>query len=183
MNNKNVHKKVLTRSDASYVANLINEYAEEIKNVIYSTVSNRNDLIEEAVSDLHLLMCEKIEDIKTHSCPKAWILVSAKRVAQGVIAKARRYSSVVPLDDIVEIADERSIEDEAIFQIWMDEKVPEKLIGRLSKREREVYDKIYVEGKTTKETASDLNISLNAVHNIHKNLRDKIKDDVKRKNF
>lgn len=183
MNRKNVRDNILSNSDRLFVSNLIENNAEYIKRIIHNTLGNvYKYLFDDAISEMHLLMCRKIEELKVHPSPKAWILVSAKRVAQGMIAKDRRHTSV-PLDKAAEVADERNLEDTAIFEIWMDEKIPEKLIRRLSKRERQVYEKIYEEGKTPKETASDLNISLNAVHNIHKNLRDKIKDDVKRKNF
>ncbi len=61
--------------------------------------------------------------------------------------------------------------------------MPKKLIAGLTKRERQVYGKIYIEGKKPKDAAAELNISVNSVHNIHKNLRDKIKNEIKRKNF
>ena len=79
--------------------------------------------------------------------------------------------------------EEKDIFEEAVYEIWLESKVPEKLIANLTKREREVYHKIYIENKKPKEAAKELELSINAVNNIHKNLRDKIKDDVKRKNF
>ena len=180
-NGKNI---VLTKSDARFIADLIERYESSIKNIIYNTLgSEKIYLAEDTISEVYLLMCQKIEILKAHESPKAWVLVAAKRVAQGILAKNRREISTVPLDEVENHLGGTDVFEEAVYEIWLENKVPEKLIANLSKREREVYYKIYIEGKTPKETAEELDISLNAVHNIHKNLKDKIKYDIKRKNF
>ncbi len=145
--------------------------------------AEHRDLAEDAISEFHLLMCEKIEILKAHPSPKGWILVAAKHTAQGMIAKNRKDLSSVSLDEALHKPAETDVFEDTVYEIWLDNKVPEKLIAGLTKRERQVYHEIYIEDKKPKEVAADLNISVNAVHNIHKNLRDKIKDDVEQKNF
>lgn len=184
MNRKNIKNIPLSKSDAEFIADLIYKNENYIKNIVYNTLRYENRyLADDTISELHLLMCRKIEVLKVHTCPKAWIMVAAKRTAQGMIAKHQKDSLSVPIDTELLLSEESDVFETAVYDIWLENKVPEKLISRLSKREREIYHKIYIEGKTTKEIASELNISMNSVQNIHKNLRDKIKDAVKRKDF
>ena len=184
MDDKNINDVILTKSDAQFIADLIERYESNIKNVIYGMLgSNKRYLAEDAISEVYLLMCKKIEVLKAHTCPKAWILVASKHVAQGILTKDRKEISAVPLETVENYIGGADVFEDAVYEIWLENKVSEKLIAKLTKREREVYHKLYIEGKKPKEAASELNISTNAVNNIHKNLRDKIKYDIKTKNF
>jgi len=181
---KNIDDAVLTKSEAQFVADLIERYESNIKNVIYSMLGKDNRyLAEDALSEVYLLMCKKIKPLKDHPCPKAWILVATKYVVQGILTKNRKDIAIVPLEDVENYIGGTDIFEEAVYEIWLENKVPEKLLAKLTKREREVYHKLYIEGKKPNEAASELNISKNAVNNIHKNLRDKIKYDIKTKKF
>lgn len=184
MNKKRKGKIVLTAEDALFIEQLIEQNLKYIKNIIYNTLgANNRYLAEDTINEFFMLMCEKAEILKTHVCPKAWILVAAKHTAQGMINKHKKDSLSVSFDEVSYELGETDVFEDAVYEIWLENKVPEKLIAKLTKREREIYQKIYIENKKPKETAKELNISVNAVHNIHKNLRDKIKDDIKRKKF
>ena len=184
MNTNTRERIVLTKYDALFIERLIEQNSKYINNIIYNTLGADNQyLAKDTISEFHLLMCEKIGTLKTHPSPKGWILVAAKHTAQGMIAKYKKDSLSVSLDEVSYKLGETDIFEDSIYEIWLENKVPEKLIAHLSKREREVYCKIYIDGKKPKVVAKELNISINAVHNIHKNLRDKIKNDIKRKNF
>ena len=184
MNKKDKAIIVLTKDDSLFIEQLIEQNGKYINNIIYNTLGPNNKyLAKDAISELYLLMCEKIDTLRTHPSPKGWILVAARRTAQGMIAKYIKDTLSVSLDDVLYELSETDVFEDAIYEIWLENKVPEKLIAHLTKREREIYCKIYIENKKPKIVAKELKISINAVHNIHKNLRDKIKDDIKRKNF
>lgn len=177
-------KIALTKEESYFIEKLIKDNQKHIKNVIINTLGPENRyLAEDTINELYLLMCKKTDILKTHPCPKAWILVASKHTAQGMISKHKKDLFIVPIE---RLSHERGMDDvfeDAVYEIWLENKVPEKLIAHLTKREREVYLKIYIENKRPKEVAEELDISVNCVNNIHKNLRDKIKDDIKRKNF
>lgn len=184
MNKKIKASVVLTKEDALFIEQLIEQNGKYINNIIFNTLGPNNQyLAKDAVSEFYLLMCEKIDTLRTHPSPKGWILVAAKHTAQGMIAKYKKDSLSVSLDEVSYELGETDVFEDAIYEMWLENKIPEKLIANLTKREREVYCKIYIDNKKPKVVAQELNISVNAVHNIHKNLRDKIKDDIKRKNF
>ncbi len=184
MSEKCESRIVLTQEDACFIEKLIKENLSSIKNTIYNTLGQQYKyLAEDTVNELYLLMCRKIEILKNHDCPKAWLIVASKRVSQGMINKQKREMPTVSPENISRHIGKSDIFEDAVYDIWLENKVPEKLISRLTKREREIYHKIYIENKEPNDIAKELNISASSVRNIHKNLRDKIKDDIKRKNF
>lgn len=184
---KSAHKKdkfALSEEEGQFARNLINEYAKQIKATVYSTLGKENRyLAEDTISEVCLLICEKIDTLKDHTCPKAWILVAARHTAQNIKRKHRMDAFEVSLDEAALHPTDGDVLEEALFNIWMEEKVPEKIIAKLTPREKDIYRKIYIENKTTKEIAEEFNISTGSVRNIHKNLKDKITDYIKRKDF
>ncbi len=184
MNKKRESKIVLTQEDACFIEKLIEENLRHMKNVIYNTLGQEYKyLAEDTINELYLLMCQKINILKAHTCPKAWLLVASKRVSQGMINKQKREMPSIPPEQASRHIGKSDIFEDVVYDIWLEDKVPEKLISHLTKREREIYHKIYIENKKPKDIAKELNITANAVRNIHKNLRDKIKDDIELKNF
>ena len=184
MSEKCESRMVLTENDNCFIEKLIKENLSSIKNTIYNTLGQEyKHLAEDTVSELYLLMCEKIDVLKSHECPRAWLIVASKRVSQGMINKQKREMPTVSPEDISRHIGKSDIFEDAVYDIWLENKVPEKLISRLTQREREIYHKIYIENKKPKDIAKELNITGSTIRNIHKNLRDKIKDGIKEKNF
>jgi len=165
--NNDVDKVSLTKEDALFIAKLIEENKTHIKNVVYSTLGTTyHYLANDTISELYLLLCEKVEILKTHSAPDAWILVAAKRTALGMMAKHRKDLLTVPLVEAVNKGNDSDVCDTALYEVWLENNVPARLIARLTKREQEVYHKIYIEGKKATEVAKELNVSASTVHNI-----------------
>ncbi len=184
MDDKRIDSIRLTKQDAKFIEDLIIQCESHIKNVVYGMLSaDKRYLAEDIISELHLLMCKKVDTLKTHPSPKAWALVAARHVTQGAVAKNRKNANNVPLEEVESYIGTADVFEDAVYEMWLENKVPEKLIAKLSKREREIYQKIYIEEKQPQEVAVELDLSVNAVHNIHKNLRDKIKYDIEQKNF
>ena len=182
MNKKKVKDRPLTTEESIFIEQLLTDNKQYIKNIIYSELGDTYKyLAEDAIHDMYLLMCQKIDVLKAHNCPKAWILIASKRVAQGVMYKNRKDLQSVPLDNITGEADNIDVIEQVVYEIWLENKLPEKLIESLTPREREVYYKLYMEEKSVKETAEELSITANAVYNFNKNLKDKIKNEIKRK--
>lgn len=184
MKRKQNSAKPLSREDVKYIESLLKENENVINTTIYNTLGHTYRAIsEDAIGELCLLMCEKIETLKTHECPKAWLIVSAKFVALGLTRKQNKQTNTLSLDNIIVGTKGTEVFDEVQYAMWLENKAPEKLIATLSKRESEVYRKIYIESKTVKEIAKELDVTENTVRNVHKNLRDKIINAIKRNNF
>lgn len=184
MNKQNGQTQPLSKDDSELLRRLIEENEKTTRKIIYSTLGKLYSYVaEEAIAELYLLACEKIDIIKTYRSPKAWLFVASKLVAQGMIKKHKKDLLAVDYDALTETSSSDDVFEEALFAIWIEDKVPEKLIASLTKREREVYYKLYIEKKSLAEAAEELGVKRNLINNVHRNLRDKIKDSVKRKNF
>ncbi len=183
MNNKQKAIKAMSREEREYAEYLITEYSSLLSNVISNKLGNVYlYLAEECIGELYKLICEKIEIINNHENPKAWLIIAAKNISLETIRKHSNDLSTKPLEDNLNYAT-GNVDEDAIYNIWLENKVPEKLIARLTKRERQVYHKLYIEKKSPKEIAKELNIATSTVRNVNKKLRDKIIKDVKHKNF
>lgn len=174
----------LSHEDVDFVKNVIEENEKYINVTVYNTLGGLYGyLAEEAIGDVYLLACKKVDVLKSHSCPRAWLIVAAKHVSQGLIRKHRTDFMNVELSEAENLKSDDDVAEDAVYEIWLENKIPEKLIGTLTKREREVYAKLYIECKTPKETAAELGVKVTLVNNINKNLKDKIKYAVKRNSF
>ncbi len=177
-------KTPLSEEEARFLRDLVAENQNAIKwSVLKSLDKSHEYLYEDTISDLYVLMCEKIDDLKVHPHPEKWIFVAARLTAMRSLQKSKNHSAVLPLDEVPEPRDKQDLFEDVVYEIWLENNVPEKLLSQLTKREREIYYKIYIEKKKPKDIAQELNVSVNNIRNIHKNIRDKINFSVKEKNF
>lgn len=184
MDKKQNGNRPLTEEEAVFVENLILENSKTIKNIIYNVLGeNFKYLAEDAITEVYLLVCQKIDVLKKHSSPKAWVFVAARYVAQATVRNNKKHENTLSLDEIEERATDLNVEEEAIYKIWLSDKVPEKLIKRLTKGERQVYQKLYVEQKTPKQAAEELGIAPSSIYNFNVCIREKIINAVKHKKF
>ncbi len=184
MNKEQKEKIVLTKAEAQFAEKLLKDNAQQIRAVVCSTLGEENRyLAEDTVNEVCLLICQKIHTLEAHTCPKAWIIVAARNTAQNIKRKHKYDSMAIPFDEIKTKTGHDEVFEDAIYNLWLENKVSEKIIAKLTPREKEIYQKIYIEDKTPKEIAQELDISASSVRNIHKNLKDKINDHIKRKDF
>ena len=174
---------VLTQDESDFLKKLILDNETCLTTIIKNNLGETYKyLTEDAVSELYLLACKKIQKLKTHPCPTKWLFVAAKLTAHTVVKKHRRDANISPLQDIPEQKSNSDVFEDTVYNIWIENQIPEILISQLSKRERQIYYMLYIENKSTKNIADELNISENNVRNINKNLRDKIHHAIKEKN-
>lgn len=184
MNKKQERTAKLSPEDSKFLQALIEANEKVINITIYNALGEQYTyLAEDAVAQLYLLACEKIDVLRAHECPKAWLIVAAKLTAKSIIKKHITELSHVFTADPPELSADDNVFEEAVYSIWLQNKVPEKLIAMLTKREKEVYNKLYIENKTAKQAAAELGTTVNLINNVHKNLRGKIKNAINQKNF
>lgn len=183
MNIKPKNKILLSQADACFIEKLIGDNKTLVKTIIYSTLGQEHkELFEDALNELYLLICEKFQTIKSHPNPKAWLLVAARYTAQGMKSKHIKHQSE-NINKAREISDKMDISEEAVYNIWLENNIPQKLINSLTNREKEIYTLIYIKDKKPKEIAKELGITESSVRNIHKNLKDKITEKIKNRDF
>ena len=184
MRKKSDERILLTLEEARFIDGLIERNRSVLGNIIkFSLGEDFDHLWEDCLSETYLLACRKIDVLKAHENPDGWIINAAKKNAGNMKRNNNKYKSNISIEKLPELPDEQNVFEEAVFNIWMEKKVPSILISRLSKREKEVYELFYIEHKTTDEIAKRLGINVSTVRNIKKNIVDKIKYDIKQKNF
>lgn len=186
MKNTNKRNVVLTERQSMFVIELLESYGNLAKIIAQSTLGNYYSyLLEDCIAELYLLICEKIAIIEKHPNPKAWIIVAAKTTALKLIKKHKKdsLSQSLDLDVASDLIDETDVFEEALYDIWLEEKVPEKIISSLTKRERVIYQKLYIEKKKPKIVAKELGISVSTVWNFNKLIKEKIKNKINHGNF
>lgn len=177
-------QRALTPEESGFIAGLIENQSSLITNVIARVLGDEYDfLLEECISETYLTACNRFEVVKNHESPEAWIIVVAKLTAKRMIQRHNRHKIRTSFEELPEQIDKNDVAEEALYNIWIEEKVPELLISRLSKQEKIVYQKIFIEHKPQKVIAEELDITVNTVSVIKNHLVEKIKYDIKKKNF
>lgn len=157
----------------------------ENKTLIRRTVQNALGseyayLAEEAVAELYLLACEKQSVIEAHPCPRAWLVVAARHVSQGLMKKHQADTLAVPIDEHNVCSAKDSVYNEVLYKTWLENKLPEKLLALLTDKERAVYYAYYVEKKKPKQIAAEQGIPTSSVYGIRNRLKEKIEEKIKK---
>lgn len=167
----------LTETQKTFLETLISENKHYISNTVLNTLGSAfSFLYEDCISELYLLACLKISIAESHPNPDAWIIVCARLTAYTVMQQHRRNAVTAPLEEA--LPDGANVFDEALYNIWLENNAPLKLINTLAARERQVYNLIYIKGTKPEDVAKLLGISHSTVRNIRKQLKDKITDKV-----
>ncbi len=165
----------LTTAESKFLEQLIRDNEKLINAIMFKRLgAYYNALAEDAIGQLYLLACEKIDVLLTHECPKGWLIVSATFISKSIIRRYLRDKRNVPYDDILNTSSGQEIFEESVFHIWIKEGAVEKLLSSLTKRERQVYTKLYIEGKSPAVAAEELDVTLNLIYTTKRNLKRKI---------
>lgn len=176
-----IKQSPLTDSQRAFVENLIGENQRAIYYIIKAALGDvYGYLTDDSVGRLYLLTCEKIKTVESHPCPKAWILVAAKVTALYMIKNNRKDLDSVPLER-ASVAGLDTTYEEALFEIWLQNDVPQKLLNTLTKRETQIYHKLYVENKDTETTAAELGLTVSTVRSFKQLIKDKLTHHINKK--
>lgn len=185
---KNSSEKIPTKRMTQEERAAVEQIAKENQHLIRHTVQKilgqeHRDLVEDCIQTVLLTICEQIDVLRQHMNPIGWIVKTSKNVAYNAIHARKMSGFDETLDETVTADPSQDIVDEVLYDDWVKNDVKEQLLSRLSKREKEVYTLLYIQKLTSTEAAEELHISVSTVRNIHKNLRDRIKTDIKEHNF
>ena len=156
---------VLTKEQRDFIEELLKTNQYIIRYTLRKSLGNKyGHLMEDCIGELCLLMCQKVSVLEAHPTPEAWVVVAAKLVAFSVIKRAKRYAGFIPLERVRMVGTDTTFE-EVLYGIWLQNDTLQKLIERLTKREAQVYNKLYVENKSVETTAKELGLSPSTVRN------------------
>ena len=181
MKKEKTNQSPLTASQRDFVQHLISENQGAVYYTIKSVLGEvYGYLTEDSVGKLYLLVCEKIKVVENHPCPKAWLLVAAKVTALYMIKNNRKDLDLVPLERASSAASDPTYE-EALFEIWLDNNVSQKLLNTLTKREMQIYHKLYVENKDAETAAAELGLNVSTVRSFKQLIKAKLHEHINKK--
>lgn len=184
MGTKNTSSGCLTSEEAAQLERIIMARIHIIRYTIMKIFGVKYQyLADDCISEVVLLACKKGRILLDHSNPGGWLVNASKNIAYNMMRKHQKEMRNVPIDALESVSSPEDIFEEMLYQEWLKKGVPEILLSRLTKREQEIYDLLFVQKKTPQEIADELHISVNTVRNIKKSIVDKIKKDIYAHNF
>ncbi len=168
---------VLTTEECDYIEKLLIKNQSIVRAVIRSALGEKFELFgDDCLSELYLLMCEKIDTLKNHENPDGWMIVAAKNVAFTAIRKHNMQLKHTAIEEISDIRVDDNVLESALYNIWLEEGVIEKLLDKLTPHEREIYNYLYQKRLSAKTVAEIMGLSDSTIRNINARIRKKIKD-------
>lgn len=165
----------LTQADRAFLQELFVVNYKIINVTVYNSLGEKYKLfVEDVVAQVYLLACEKVCVLRDHSNPKAWLITAAKLVSLETLRKCAKIQKVASIDECDGLCADGDVLEDIIYSSWVEDNAVQKLLSSLTKREKQVYDKLYKENKTAKQSAAELGVTTNLVHNMNKRLKDKI---------
>lgn len=168
--------------DAEKARVIANAYYEDVFLYCYSLTNCDKYEAEVLTQEVFLFFQEKC-DMLDDNLIRRWLFVVAKNKAKELYRQKKLDSSQVSIDSsLLEIADN---DFEKIFEEQLpdiDEEIQKYvsiIIKALSKQDRDLYRKIYIEKKSHKEIADELNLKENTVSARSSRLKKKIKRIIK----
>lgn len=181
MNKTTGKNKVMTPEEAEFVKDLLLRNRQTISSVIKMLLKDGYSfLYDDCLSETYLTACQKVDILKVHGNPDAWITVAAKWSTMALLKEFKRQKYLNNQANEFVCSTKDSVFEEVVYNIWVENNVPEKLISELTKREKEVYRLLFLEQKTPQEVANELGISISTVRNTKKHLIDKIKEIIEK---
>lgn len=174
MKNNKETDVALSTAQREFVEKLINENRTSVNAIVRNVLGAVNAyLFEDCISEIYLLLCKKISVLENHPNPKAWMYVAAKMMARTIITKSKNDNNNVPLEFLGSTTHDPTY-DEVAYRIYLENDVNKKIFEKLTKREAQVYEKLFLQKKSVKEAANELHISESVVRTHKMAVKEKI---------
>ena len=164
--------------DAEKARAIAKKYYEEVFLYCYSILNCDKYEAEVLTQEVFLFFQEKC-DVLDDELILRWLLVVAKNKSKEYFRQKSKDAILVPLDTSLSgdtISDYEDIFNEHIID--SDEEIQKQIniiIKSLTKQEQDLYRRLYIEKKSHKEIADELNLKENTVSKRASRLKNKIK--------
>lgn len=180
MLNRLKEAKALTNEERDFLEKLLIENKPILLHVIQIVTGDLYDVFgDECLSELHCLSMRKIKKLMSVENPKRWLTTASKYIA---IEFVRRYGSgrgSVPLDDVYEQLANDDVFEEARYNILMREFTLDKIMNKLTKRQKQIFEMMIVQKMSCEEVSRKLNISESTVWNTRASLVKRVEQIIK----
>jgi len=165
--NKRIASEKLDRDYKLYYSNL-----QRFCNLKLKNQDQTDDCVQECFYILykHYL---KNEDIKNVA---GFLYKIADNLIKAQFRQNQKAEKIIPIDTLVETL---AVEDEADYSNLDYDSLAEKIVSEFNSKEQELYRLKYIENKSIKEIAEELNTSFDAIAKRLSRLRLKVKEIIK----
>ena len=178
-------KDCLNRTPGSW-NNFVDRYLSLIYHVIGYTahvrsVRLRPEETEDVAAEVLLKIVAKdfkvLRDFRGSSSLATYLTVVARRICVAELARRAKAMPATARGDAR--STELAVEDSATHQWLESQEEVEKLLRRLSGKEREIVRLYWLEGRTYEEISSDVDMPVNSIGSILSRAREKLREAVK----
>lgn len=163
---------------SNFICSLYEEYSEYLATVIRNRLYHGcpSDYIYDCLNDTFEIAVKKQSDPAFRDHPKAWLVQTAKYVADNFNRKSCYRNQFVDYSsDIESVLHFSDLTEEFIYQECIQPKFLEHLRKSLSQNEKRLYYLRYERDLSHKQISKELNISVNAVNTRLHRLKTKIR--------
>ncbi len=140
-----------------------------------------DDLKDDCLSDIYWLLMRRADEIMTYRYPELWLATAVKFVSYNLVRARNKTHGYIKDIDIHRVSFSQDIFELAMYNIWCDEDIYNLLKKELTKRELQLFELMFEQGKTNKEISKILGIEEVTIRNIKKHIKDKYRDALKNK--
>lgn len=164
--------------DKNTAENIAEKYYDDIYKICLSRLNHNENIAEDITQEVFLLFQEKSEEFEDKNI-KGWLRRTAENKVSEYFRAAKKDDAVLHFEDENYSCDvdEAFLLFEECFPLSDEEidKYKDIVLKSLTKKEQELYNKIYIEKKKYKEIAEELNTTEKAINLRAFRLRKKIR--------
>lgn len=164
--------------DKNTAENIAEKYYDDIYKICLSRLNHNENIAEEITQEVFLLFQEKSEELEDKNI-KGWLRRTAENKVSEYFRAAKKDDAVLNFEDENYSCDvdEAFLLFEECFPLSDEEidKYKDIVLKSLTKKEQELYNKIYIEKKKYKEIAEELNTTEKVINLRAFRLRKKIR--------
>ena len=172
--------KALTNEEREFLEDLLSKNKPIFLHVIKIATGDLYDVFgDECLSELHCLSIRKIKNLMSVENPKRWLTTASKYIAIEFVRRYGNGRGSVPIDDVADQLANDDVFEEARYNILMREFTLDKIMNKLTKRQKQIFEMMIVQKMSCEEVSRKLNISESTVWNTRASLVKRVEEIIK----
>lgn len=180
MLNRLKEAKALTNEERDFLDDLLSKNKPIFLHVIKIITGDLYNVFgDECLSELHCLSIRKIKKLMSVEHPERWLITASKYIAIEFVRRYGNGRGSVPIDDVADQLAKDDVFEEARYNILMREFTLDKIMKKLTKRQKQIFEMMIVQKMSCEEVSRKLNISESTVWNTRASLVKRVEQIIK----
>lgn len=154
--------KYIKRKNEKGLELLLQKYGGLIRSIVRKHLKDILYYEDECIDDILISIWENINSFKTIGSFQGWIAVISKFKAIDYKRKYLKLNNFVDIDKVI-VSDEKNFVDDLIYKELKEE--IQSLLSNLKDKDKEIFIKYYIEGKSTEHIVKELGIPKAQIYN------------------